>query len=290
MKRRNDSAQKWAVIVNEFGQVGIDGDLLPAGVTKQVELPGGCICCALDEDLEKTLMKLVGEKPDLEMILVETTGIAEPLPISWTLAKEPLAKKVQLTAVVTVIDSTQFVEQRRLSPGVDNQVEYADVLVLSKLDLLEKRMLSRECTAAIDELNQAAPRIEKDDQTVADVLWDILTGPNIHKTRIEPENTPQTHEHGFKSVSVEIADVLDWDELEEQLEALPAHYIRVKGIARVVDGSSGSKDVTNMAFHRVGQRVSREPAKDTTTYRVVAIGENVVEDDLIACVERSILR
>src|SRR5688572_14407576 len=87
-----------AVIVNELGAVGIDADLLPADMARQVELPGGCICCVLNEDLERTLCDLVDGGPPLSTIVIETTGIAEPLPISWTLAGESLATRVRLAA------------------------------------------------------------------------------------------------------------------------------------------------------------------------------------------------
>ncbi|MCP4445769.1 MAG: GTP-binding protein [Myxococcales bacterium] len=93
-----ESAGQLALIVNEFGDVGIDGDLLPDEMTRQIEINGGCICCRLDGDLEKTLLELMDGQPDLSAIIIETTGIAEPLPISWTLAQGKLAKRARLAA------------------------------------------------------------------------------------------------------------------------------------------------------------------------------------------------
>src|SRR5947208_8462038 len=77
---------KLGVIVNEFGEVGIDGALLGTGA-RRVELPGGCVCCVLDDELEKTLVDLVDSYPDLSSILLETSGLAQPPPIAWAIER-----------------------------------------------------------------------------------------------------------------------------------------------------------------------------------------------------------
>ena len=79
---RNDQT-KLGVIVNELGEVGIDGALLGGDATRQIELPGGCVCCVLGDELDKTVIDLVRANPSLEAIVLETTGVAEPLPIAW---------------------------------------------------------------------------------------------------------------------------------------------------------------------------------------------------------------
>ena len=290
-KRGQDGGedQKWAVIVNEFGQVGIDGDLVPDGFTEQVELPGGCICCALDEDLEKTILKVMESQGELAMILIETTGIAEPLPISWTLAKEHLADQVRLAAVVTVVDSSLFLSHRATSPGVDNQVEHADVLVLSKTDLLTSG-IPAELTRALAELNPDAVRLRTDDPSITDKIWTIVAEPKTtHPLTLLPEegNSRPHHRDEFKSVSAPIDDVLDWDELEESLEALPADFIRVKGIAKIFDETSGEKQPQLMAFHRVGARVSKEVISGDFPPRVVAIGIKIAINPLLDCIRNA---
>src|SRR6476659_800564 len=78
---------KLGIIVNELGEVGIDGALLGGEATRQVELPGGCVCCVLGDDLNKTLIDMVDGNP-LEAIVLETTGVAEPLPIAWAIQRE----------------------------------------------------------------------------------------------------------------------------------------------------------------------------------------------------------
>ena len=309
------AAPKLAFIVNEFGDVGIDAELLPEEMTRQVELPGGCICCALDEDLEKTLHGLVDSEPELEMVIVETTGLAEPLPIAWTLAGEPLAHRVRLAAVITVVDAHNHERHRQLAQSVDPQVEYADILVVSKLDLVPGGEAPESLTRALRSLNKAAPVVSGAPTSVADLLWRSLEDPSLGAPRSSEREQPPTRDrdhdhdhdrdrdrdrdhdhdrdrdaHGFQSVSLPIEDTLDFEELESQLEELSPEYVRIKGVARVVDASTGSTKPLTVAFHRVGARVSAEPLDRAVSGRIVALGPKVSREELAACIEASTLR
>ncbi|HTJ42641.1 MAG TPA: GTP-binding protein [Kofleriaceae bacterium] len=278
-----------ALVVNELGAVGIDGSLLPADATKQVELPGGCVCCVLNDDLDRSMIALVEDNAargtPLEAIVIETTGVAEPLPIAWAIEREPLARVVRLAAVVTLVDATGFVEARPLSPAVDAQVEHADVLVLTKREIAsDAERAKREAT----ELNPRAPWVEGATEEVARWLDELLEDPPI----AEPRDHDHDHDHaghGIDSVWVEIEGILDLEELIDALEELPPSYVRVKGIARAVDGRTGSGQVHYVAFHRVGLRVSTEPLAWAAPTRAVALGTGVSAGALRACVERAVL-
>ena len=137
LARRKDrrTTGKLGLIVNELGEVGIDGALLAGESARQIELPGGCVCCVLGDQLDTTLLELVAQNPGLEAIVLETTGVAEPLPIAWAIAREPVAHKVRLAAVVTLVDATHFLAARPVSASVDAQVAYADVLLVTKADV-----------------------------------------------------------------------------------------------------------------------------------------------------------
>ena len=313
-RARADEPPKFAFIVNEFGDVGIDAELLPAGMTQQVELSGGCICCALDEDLEKTITGLVDSAPDLELIIVETTGLAEPLPIAWTLGRQPLADKVRLAAVVTVVDACEHERHRELAQSVDPQVEYADILVVSKLDLLPQDEVPASLARALRERNDVAPMVAGEPNDVADLLWRSLADPAIGSPRSAEapdaatalEHGDHHHDdaghghdhgqlrgadaHGFRSVALPIEATLDFEELESQLEELPPAYVRIKGVALVVDASTGSTEPRTIAFHRVGARVSAEPLGREVPGRIVALGPDVTREALAACIEASALR
>jgi G3E family GTPase len=288
---------KLAVLVNELGSVGIDASLLPAGAARQVELPGGCICCTLDENMAESLTDLLDAEPSIEWVVIETTGIAEPLPILWTLTGDRLAARVRLVAVVTVVDALEHERHRPLAPSVDAQVEHADILVLSKLDAaggaapagLVAELRRQNPTAAV--VSEATPADS------ARALWQILSdgaadtalsrgvpphsmdhgtsakesadhigdgGGHAHASGASPhaharEASAGGAIHGFESVAVPIDGTLDFEELTAQLEELPATYIRIKGICWAIDPESGSETPALIAFHRVGARVSAEP-------------------------------
>lgn len=324
-RQANPGAGKLAILVNELGSIGIDAALLPPGAARQVELSGGCICCSLDENLAQSLNDLLDAEPTVEWVVVETTGIAEPLPIVWTLTGEPLARRIRLAAVVTVVDALEHERHRRLAPSVDAQVEHADILVVSKRDALppEREDLA-ELVAALREINPNAALIaESHPGDSAAALWQLLSdvdadtalarsGPaHSHRAatsssaRAAPtpdEHAPEAHDHdvshgrphGFDSIAVPIEGTLDFEELTSQLEALPAAYIRIKGICWAVDPQSGSDRRTLIAFHRVGARVSAEPlvaGPDAEPIPcAVALGVGIETDRLAACVRAAMVR
>tara|TARA_R110002096_G_scaffold16898_12_gene58128 strand:+ start:72392 stop:73357 length:966 start_codon:yes stop_codon:yes gene_type:complete len=287
-----ESAGKLALVVNEFGDIGIDGDLLPDAMTRQIEIKGGCICCRLDGDLEKTLLELLDGQPDLSAIVIETTGIAEPLPISWTLAQGELANRVRLAAVITVVDALEHENHRPMSPSVDYQVEYADVLVITKLDIAGEEQVAA-IKSILRETNQVAPVLAGNTTDLVSQLWQTLDDPTETSRSLEAAKTRTdgvSHAgHHFQSVSLPIEDTLDFELLSEELENLAPGYIRIKGIARVVDGTSGSDEARMIVFHRVGARVSAEPAKDDLGCRLVAIGTDIDAAELKACIDASVL-
>lgn len=307
MQAQPVAPDKLAIIVNELGEVGIDGDLLPQGMTRQVELPGGCICCVLNEDLDKTLLELLDGTPDIGMIVIETTGIAEPMPICWSLERVPLSERVRLSAVLTVVDVTNFEQSRGLSPGVDAQIEYADILTASKTDLLGGEVPEALLTT-LRTLNPDAPVITGAVDDVVAMLWRLVTDPEpvaasaarraaghdddhgSHDHEHGGESAVLRSVHGFETIWLPIEGVLDFEELSTQLEELPGNWVRIKGIARVVDESTGDATARWVAFHRVGTRVSCEPLAVPSSPRVVALGKELDRTRLAACLDASVIR
>lgn len=302
MRAKPASWGKLAIVVNELGDVGIDGALLPAGMTRQVELPGGCICCVLNEDLDKTLLEILAATPDLEHIIIETTGVAEPAPIGWSLAREPLAQRVRLATVITVVDTAQWESSRPLSIAVDAQVEYADILVLSKTDLAGEP--TAELLATLRELNPSAVLVAGTPEEITAVLWQSIVDPAFpagserSQVTTAGDHSEGDHHHqearsstahGFETVWLSIENTIDFEELTAQLEELPANYVRIKGIARVIDASTGSSEPRWIAFHRVGARVSCEPLAAPAESRMVALGSGIERSRLAACLKASVV-
>jgi G3E family GTPase len=321
LARRRDrrTTGKLGVIVNELGEVGIDGTLLggeAARQIRQIELPGGCVCCVLGDELDQTLLELCDRNPELEAIVLETTGVAEPLPIAWAVAREPVAQRVRLAAVVTLIDATNFLASRPVSASVDAQVAYADVLLVTKADLTDGEGNTGVADVAGVEAVAAtlAPRALIRRGTAEDhaawleallaepALPAVIDGPDDDGSRHPPENISHPDgqagahvhtdgcrhldspaAHGIDSVWVRVGQPVDLEELEDQLAELPANYVRIKGIVR----AKAEGDATRwVAVHRVGPRVSSEPANpgELEQGRIVALGPAVNREDLDRCV------
>jgi G3E family GTPase len=303
------SGGKLAILVNELGSIGIDGSLLPDGAARQVELPGGCICCTLDENLEQSLRELLAAAPDLELVIIETTGVAEPLPILWTLTGEGLAGQIRVAAVVTVVDALEHERHRPLAPAVDAQVEHADILLVSKLDALEPdgaRARLAVLEPALRELCPSAVLLaEPDPDRSAAALLGLLADPALDSSaarrRMAPRIAAHAHAHAeraapaahqIEAVALPIEGTLDFEELTSQLEELPPSYVRIKGIARAVDLSTGSAEVRWIAFHRVGARVSAEPLAvggEQPAPRLVALGFDLDLGRLAACLRAAVV-
>jgi G3E family GTPase len=126
------SGRRLAVIVNEFGEVGIDGELIASGVEELVELNSGCVCCVVRGDLIRTLRGLLDGR-DFDAVVIETTGLANPGPVIQTFfADQQLAARCRLDAVVTVVDAVHFEAQLAASHDVADQVALASVVFLNK--------------------------------------------------------------------------------------------------------------------------------------------------------------
>jgi len=294
-RRERSATGKLGVVVNELGEVGIDGALLGGQSARQIELPGGCVCCALGDELDATLLELVAQNPGLEAIVLETTGVAEPLPIAWAIGREPVASQVRLAAVVTLIDAANFVASRAVSASVDAQVAYADVLLVTKSEHVSG---SSDAERAETVARMLAPRaLVRRGTTDEHAAWlealladpgqvsqsDSEVSPHVHDEHCRHLDSPAAH--GIDSVWLAVERAVDAEELADQLAELPSNYVRIKGIVR----DTGGAEPRWVAVHRVGPRVSSEPIApaDPQQARIVALGPGVAVADLVRCVEAS---
>src|SRR5262244_40856 len=148
--------QKYAVIVNEFGEIGIDNDLVVGADEEVFEMNNGCICCTVRGDLVRILDGLMRRKGKFDAIIVETTGLADPAPVAQTFfVDEAVGQKTKLDAVVTVADAKWLKDRLRDAPEAKNQIAFADVILLNKTDLVSAPDL-REVEARIRGINPYA--------------------------------------------------------------------------------------------------------------------------------------
>src|ERR671910_2939739 len=135
--------QKYAVIVNEFGEIGIDNDLVVGADEEVFEMNNGCICCTVRGDLIRILDGLMKRKGKFDAIIVETTGLADPAPVAQTFfMDQDVSDTAKLDAVVTVADAKWLSDRLKDAPEAKNQIAFADVIILNKTDLVSPAELN----------------------------------------------------------------------------------------------------------------------------------------------------
>jgi G3E family GTPase len=148
--------KKYAVIVNEFGEIGIDNDLVVGADEEVFEMNNGCICCTVRGDLIRIIDGLMKRKGKFDAIIVETTGLADPAPVAQTFfVDENVGKLTKLDAVVTVADAKWLKDRLKDAPEAKNQIAFADVILLNKTDLVDEAGL-KEIEARIRGINPYA--------------------------------------------------------------------------------------------------------------------------------------
>ncbi len=148
--------KRYAVIVNEFGEIGIDNDLIVESDEEIYEMNNGCICCTVRGDLVRAVEGLIKRPGVFDGILVETTGLADPAPVAQTFfMDEDVRARAKLDAVVTVADAKHLLQRLDDAPEAEEQIAFADVVILNKTDLVSKEELA-EVERAIRAINPHA--------------------------------------------------------------------------------------------------------------------------------------
>ncbi len=136
--------KRYAVVVNEFGEIGIDNELVIGADEEVFEMNNGCICCTVRGDLIRIIEGLMKRKGRFDAIIVETTGLADPAPVAQTFfVDEDVKEAARLDAVVTVADAKWLAQRLRDAPEAKNQIAFADVIILNKTDLVTPAELRR---------------------------------------------------------------------------------------------------------------------------------------------------
>jgi G3E family GTPase len=194
--------KKYAVVVNEFGEIGIDNDLV-VGVDEEVfEMNNGCICCTVRGDLVRILDGLMRRKGKFDGIIVETTGLAAPAPVAQTFfVDENVGRKTRLDAVVTVADAKWLKDRLQDAPEAKNQIAFADVILINKTDLVSAAELD-EVEARIRGINRYAKvhRTERAQVPLNEVLsrnaFDLERILHLEPEFLEGDGHDHDHGHG----------------------------------------------------------------------------------------------
>ncbi len=135
----NQEGLKTAVLVNEFGEVGIDNELLiTTGDDNMVELSNGCICCTINNDLLEAVYKVLERSDKIDYLVVETTGLADPLPVALTFLGTELRDLTRLDSIVTVVDAENYSLDLFNSQAAYNQIAYGDIILMNKMDVVDE--------------------------------------------------------------------------------------------------------------------------------------------------------
>jgi G3E family GTPase len=222
-----------AVIVNEFGEVGIDHHLLISSDQEIVEMSNGCICCTVRGDLLRSLFQLLEHRSKFDTLMIETTGLADPAPVVQTfLIDERIKNEFQLNGVVTVVDAKHIWQQVDRSPEAREQIAFADLVLLNKIDLINPEDL-QELEYKLRVLNGAARvyQTRNADVEIEKVL-DLRSLDLEIKAREHDDN--HSHTADIATVAITAPGDLDGLKLSQWFRGLLAEFgermMRMKGI------------------------------------------------------------
>jgi G3E family GTPase len=239
-----DCSRRYAVIVNEFGEIGIDGDLIVSAEEELFEMSNGCICCSVRGDLVRTLHQLLSRRGAFDCIVIETTGVANPGPVLQTFFIDHVLKaRTVLDSVTTVVDARHIGLRLADTPAAAEQIAFADQIILNKTELVTGGELE-SIEARLRTLNQFAPIHHA---RRAEVALDKLLGrrgvdsqhflavqPQFLDSRDQHHGLDAPHDGCITSVSLTSRTPLDGAKLSGWLNDLVAgsgrDILRAKGI------------------------------------------------------------
>lgn len=196
-----DHGKKYAVIVNEFGEVGIDNDLIVGADEEVFEMNNGCVCCTVRGDLIRVLAGLMKRKGKFDGIIVETTGLADPAPVAQTFfVDDDVRARTELDSVTTVVDAKHLPLRLKDSREAAEQIAFADQIILNKTDLVTEAELA-EVEKAIRTLNPMAPirRAQRSnvplDQILGRHAFDLARVTDLQPNFLNPAHGEAGHVH-----------------------------------------------------------------------------------------------
>ena len=275
--------KKYAVIVNEFGEEGIDNDLVVDADEEVFEMNNGCICCTVRGDLIRILGGLMKRADQLDAIIVETTGLADPAPVAQTFfVDQEVADRTKLDAIVTVADAVHLDTQLGEHHEAEEQVAFADVVLLNKTDLIDVNNLE-SVEARIRKINPYAKIIRT--ARCAAPLEEVV-GLNAFSLdrvlEVEPDFLDSDHDHDhdddITSVSFVSDTPLDFDKFQtwfgQLLQTRGQDVLRSKGI---LDFAGHEDRYVFQGVHMLmdGSPMGAWPQGKPRSSRVVFIGRNV---------------
>ncbi len=195
---QNQQGVKTAVLVNEFGEIGIDNELIVStdGDDTMVELSNGCVCCTINDDLVNAVYQVLERPEKLDYMVVETTGLADPLPVALTFLGTELRDMTRLDSIITLVDAANYSLDLFNSQAAQSQIVYSDIILLNKTDLVNE--------ADLDSLEVKIGDIKKDARIIktrqSQVALPLILSVGLFESdkyfeEIEAHSHDHDHEH-----------------------------------------------------------------------------------------------
>jgi G3E family GTPase len=318
----NQQGLRSAVLVNEFGEVGIDHELVVATSDSMVELSNGCICCSINGELQDAVHRVLQRPEPIDLIVVETTGLADPLPVALTFMAGDLRDRLRLDSIITLIDAEHFSATAVDSPIARAQVVYGDILLLNKADLVDEQRLAeveaelraiktdarilRACRGDVPlGLLLSVGLFESDRLAAQQAQEEIRDHASEHQNSHHSHGDGHHHHHhdhhhehhhhahtpeleGFSSVSLAVEAPFDLRRFQYFLDQqLPASVFRAKGVLWFRESNR------RHLFHLCGKRFTIDdsdwPEGSERHTKVVAIGKDLDQAGLRAQLEACVV-
>ena len=243
--------RRLALIVNEFGDVGVDGEILKGNSIDVVQLSTGCLCCTLKGSLEAAVLE-IGANSDIDHIIIEATGVAEPEQVMTSFMADEFVEKFEVGPIVTVVDAPKFIKIRTmLGPFYEAQIEKSDYVILNKLDMANTSVFN-EVQAEIEEINpdailRFAYRCDVDLNELMDgppsQALELCQNVEIDDDHIKDHDHAHSHDHDHghshalhapaNSFVIEIPNDISRDNLLKFYASAPKTLWRSKGFVRI---------------------------------------------------------
>ena len=316
----NPEGLKTAVLVNEFGEIGIDNELIISTGEDMVELSNGCICCTINNDLVEAVYKVLERGEKVDYLVVETTGLADPLPVALTFLGTELRDLTRLDSIITVVDAANYSLDLFNSQAAHSQIAYGDVIVLNKADLVDEADLDA-LEVKIRDIKEGARILRTTRSQVplplilsvglfeSDKYFDTSDGDRDHEhhhhdhdhdhSNCDHDHGHCTHDHdhdhhhhshhlendGFTSLSFQTDQPLSIRKFQYFLDnQLPSTVFRAKGILWFDESPK------RHIFHLCGKRFSIEDEewKGQPKNQLVLIGQNLDHNALRTQLEKCV--
>jgi len=290
----NQKGIKTAVLVNEFGEIGIDNELIIKTEEEMIELSNGCICCSINGELVEAIEKLINVNKSLDYIIIETTGLADPLPVAMTLLGSELRDQTRLDSIITLIDTENFNDIVLESSIGRSQIIYGDILLLNKCDLVTNKNIEE----TINKLKEIKNDVRILKSIKGNIPLNLLLSVGLFETDLinEKESVHEhkhkhehEHEHvhseednkieDFLSVSFQTKEPFSLRKFQYFLDnQLQSNVFRAKGILWFRESER------RHVFHLAGKRISIEDSEwgEERNNQLVFIGKELDKEKMLS--------